>query len=109
MDERDEVLTALHHVDFMHAVLFVEQRLLDLQNEVCTVVDIANVFNDFRARFRICSVHKERACACALLNEHGVSVCDELFDGFRSCCDTIFIVHNLFGDTDNHDLTSPLD
>ena len=102
MDEGDEHLSAVHHVDLVALLLLVEERLLDFENQLCTVVDLLCVGYHRGSGLDIVGVVIERAVAGRALNEHLESVVDKLAHSLGRCCYTSFVVHNLFWNTNNH-------
>ena len=102
MDEGDDVLTGMHHVDLGATLLLVEQRLLDLQDHVSALVQVGHIRNHLRTGSRIGVICEERAYAGALLYQHMSSVLDELRHSLRGSGHTALAVHDFLWDTDDH-------
>ena len=102
MDEGDDVLTGMHHVDLGAALLLVEQGLLDLQDHVRAGVQVGNVRHHLGTSRCIGFVSEESADASAVFHQHMGAVLDELRHGFRGSGHTALAVHDFFRDTDDH-------
>ena len=102
MDEGDDVLAFMHHVDLGAALLLVEQGLLHLQDHVRARIEVSYVRHHLCAGGRIGLVREERADTGAVLHQHMGAVLDELRHGLGGRSHTALAVHYLFGDTDDH-------
>ena len=102
VDEGDEVLTLMHHVDLMDALLLIEQGLLDLQNDVGALVQLGNVSDHLSTGRGVVSVGKESTGTGVVLDEDFKAVVLHLLDSFGSGGNAALTVHNFSGNTDHH-------
>ena len=102
MNEGNEQLSGMHHVDFMLSYFFVLQWLLHFQDHFCSLENFFRIVNQFGASLQVVLVVKKCTFSCRLLNQNFESVADKLTHGFRCCCHAGLIVHNLFRNSNNH-------
>ena len=102
VDEGDEVLAFMHHVDLVLLRVFVEQRLFDLQDQFGPVIDFLRGLKDGRTCCGVGFVACKDAFACVVLHENGVAGSNVLLDGFRRCGDAVLVMHDLFRNSDIH-------
>ena len=102
VDERDKILSFMHHVDLVFSFRLVEKRFLHFEDHLRSVVDFLRVVDNGRPRLHIILVMEEGAIASRFLHEHIKTLVHEFRHGFGCSRHTCFIVHNLFGNANNH-------
>ena len=102
MDEGDEVLALVHHIHLVFALRLIEQGLLDLQDQLRPVIDLLGVGDHFGAFLYIVLIVVEGTVAGVALDEHLKAVLDKSADRFRRCSYTSLVVHDFFGNTNDH-------
>ena len=102
MNERDKILTCVHHVNFMLALCVVKQRLFYLENNFSPVIKLCNIGDYFCTCCSILFIGEMCADAGIFFNKNISAESYVRFDGVRSCRNTVFFMHNFFWDSDNH-------
>ena len=102
VNERNNILTFVHHLDFVFALFFVEERFLNFQDNVGFCKNFFAIFKNGCACGKIILVMVVRAFACAFFKKNGHACGDHFLYGVGDCSNTRFVVHNFLGDTNYH-------
>ena len=102
VNESNEDLAFVHHINLVFTKSLVHQRLLDLENHLCTVINLLGIVNQFGASLEVIFIMIQGAVACVALYEHLKSVLNKFTNRFRCRGYTSFVVHDFLGNTNNH-------
>ncbi len=90
------------HLVLAHPVVFLGDRLLDLEDEVAGLPDVVGGGQDLRARAGEVGVRDRRAAAGALLHVDLVAVADQLMHAGRGDRDPVLVILDFLGNPDLH-------
>ena len=103
VNKGDDILPLVHHINLMNPHLLIEKRLFYLNNDVATVVNLLRTINKLGSCLFILFVVIESAFAGTFFKKHGKTICYILGNGFGAGSYASLIVHNLSGNTNDHD------
>ena len=86
----------------MHAMIFVLDGLLHLQDELCVVPHLVDVVDDLCASVLILVVRDPRTQACASLHQHLMTMTHQRMNPIRGNSHTKLVVLDLRGNTNTH-------
>ena len=104
VDEGDEDLALVHHIHFVLLLGLVHKGLLHLEDHLGAVVDLLGIVNHLCTFTDIVLVVIEGAVTCVTLHEYFKAVFYEFAHGFGRCSNTSLVVHDFFGNTNNHNI-----
>ena len=76
MNEGDENLAFMHQVDFVFPEAFMEERFFNFEDQLCAVIHILDIADQFRTCFDVLFIMVESAVAGSFFNQDGPTFFD---------------------------------